>query len=158
MLFSAIYSIDASSEDSIESCFPPGIETGKEYDHEVWECTEDGETEYEYLGGVWMGGKHRKFSALLTRKEFEEFLCHTGLRVSCTQTMGSLGAPGFDIYWAPAIAFDLDDPDFIVSAYVTPIPTVRTREQFMERDGPGFGNDAWERVRDAVIKTYEHGV
>lgn len=157
MLFSTIYSIDVSSKDSVEERYPPGVEPGKEYDHEVWECTESGETQYAYLEGAWKDGQHRKFSALLTREEFEAFLRGAGLCASWTETGGSIGAPGFDIYHAPAIAFDSDYNDAIIGAYVTPIPTVHTREQFMEREGLGLGEDAWNRVRKVVIETYEHG-
>lgn len=59
--------------------------------------------------------------------------------------MGSLGAPGFGVGWAPAISFHSDDQDAIQSAYVTPIPEVR-KQTFSERD--------WDRVREAVLAVY----
>ena len=61
------------------------------------------------------------------------------------QTMGSIGAPGFDLGWAPAISFNGDDPDAIQSAYVTPIPEVE-KDHFDDWD--------WERVRGAVLAVY----
>ena len=59
--------------------------------------------------------------------------------------MGSLGAPGFGIGWAPAISFRSDDPCAIQSAYVSPFPDTR-RESCGEKE--------WDRVRTAVLAVY----
>ncbi|HEX6986383.1 MAG TPA: hypothetical protein VF170_13455, partial [Planctomycetaceae bacterium] len=98
-----------------------------------------------YLEGAWENGRHGKWAALLTREQFDEFVEATGLYAENTETMGSLGAPGFGWGWAPAVSFVSDDPDAIQSAYVTPIPET-TRARSDERD--------WERVRGAVLAVY----
>jgi hypothetical protein len=138
MLFSVIYSADVHEDAHIDDFAPPRAE-------ELWDQTEDGETEYSYLEGAWENGRHRKWAGLLTREQFDEFVEATGLYAESTETMGSLGAPGFGFGWAPAISFTSDDPDAIQSAYVTPIPEV-TRPRSDERD--------WDRVKGAVLAVY----
>lgn len=156
MIFSVIYEVDTSESVDIQDYYPP-----KDQLEELWTCTEssDGESERSYLGGCWEEGAHRKWCALLTRKQFEEFLSETGLVADDTETMGSLGAPGMGFGCAPAILFDGDEYSAFAHAYVTPIPTVHTMEQF---DNPrptfkGFDERAWERVRRVVIDTYREG-
>ena len=70
-------------------------------------------------------GKHRKWTGLLTRKQFDAFVNKLGLYAESTETMGSLGAPGCGFGWSPAISFTGDHEDAIVSAYVTPLPETR---------------------------------
>jgi hypothetical protein len=77
-----------------------------------------------------------------TREQFDEFVNHCGLHAEDVQTMGSIGSPGFDYGWSPAISFNSDSQDAIQSAYVTPIPEVERKR--------GKEND-WDRVRDAVL-------
>lgn len=138
MLFSVIYSVDVPADENLDRFAPPDLS--------LWDETEDDEQfEYDYLEGEWQGGHHRKWCALLTRDQFDEFVEHCGLSAENTQTMGSIGAPGFGIGWAPAISFTGDDPDAIQSAYVTPIPEV---------DGAELGEEDWDRVRTAVLSVY----
>jgi hypothetical protein len=139
MLFSVIFSVDVPSGISIKAYTPPQV--GR-----LWTRTEgDEQYEYGYLEGRWEKGKHRKWAALLTRRQFDAFVSKLGLVAEHVQTMGSLGAPGFGFGWAPAISFNGDDQDAILNAYVTPIPEVE-KDSFTERD--------WHRVRAAIINIY----
>lgn len=139
MLFSVIYSVDVPADANILDYAPPNVA-------ELWDETEDDDQyEYGYLEGEWEQGHHRKWCALLTREQFGEFVEHCGLVAESTETMGSLGAPGFGFGWSPAISFRSDDPEAIQSAYVTPLPET-SRDQCDERD--------WNRVRKAVLSTY----
>jgi hypothetical protein len=138
MLFSVIYSVDVPQGVSIKPYTPP--------QRSLWTRTEgDEQFEYGYLEGRWEKGKHRKWAALLTRKQFDAFVEKLGLVAEDVQTMGSLGAPGFGFGWAPAISFNGDDEDAILNAHVTPIPEVE-KASFNERD--------WQRVREAVLTIY----
>jgi len=83
--------------------------------------------------------------AILDRDQFDDFVKNCGLHAEDVQTLGSLGAPGFGVGWAPAISFISDDPVAIQSAYVTPLPEVRREHG---RDGD------WDRVRRAVLGVY----
>lgn len=139
MLFSVIYSADVPEGVNVEGYTPPQAE-------DLWAQTEgDQGYEYSYLEGRWENGSHRKWTALLTRDQFDEFVSALGLYAEDVLTLGSLGAPGFGFGWSPAISFTSDDPDAILSAYVTPIPEVE-KEGFDDRD--------WERVRRAVLAVY----
>ncbi len=140
MRFSVIYSVDCPDDDDV--CIfefaPPDLA--------LWEDTEGDEAyEYGYLGGRWTEGFHAKWTAILDREQFDAFIEHTGLKAESTETMGSLGAPGFGFCWAPAISFTRDDPDAIQSAYVTPLPETR-KPAGDERD--------WDRVKATVLTVY----
>lgn len=138
MLFSVIYSVDVPDGVSIKDYAPPQVSR-------LWSLTESGESEYAYLEGQWEKGKHRKWVAMLTRRQFDAFVDKLGLYAESTETMGSLGAPGFGFGWSPAISFSGDYEDAIVNAYVTPIP---------ETSKAGGGERDWQRVRDAVLSVY----
>ncbi len=139
MQFSVIYSVDTPADVDVLDYAPPQVE-------DLWDETEDDrQYEYSYLEGRWEEGHHRKWCALLTREQFDQFIDRCGLTAEDVQTMGSLGAPGFGFGWAPAVSFRSDDPDAIQSAYVTPIPET-SKEALDERD--------WERVRSAVLAVY----
>jgi hypothetical protein len=138
MQFSVIYSVDCPEDENIARFAPPDLD--------LWDQTEGDERyEYGYLEDRWENGSHRKWCAILDREQFDEFVEQCGLVAESTETMGSLGAPGFGFAWAPAISFSSHDSDAIQSAYVTPIPEVKS-ESFGERD--------WERVRVAVLSIY----
>jgi len=139
MRFSVIYSADVPEGISIKDYAPPQV--GR-----LWSLTEgDDQFEYGYLEGRWEKGKHRKWVALLTRKQFDAFIDKLGLYAERTETMGSLGAPGFGFGWSPAISFNGDHEDAILNAYVTPIPQT-TKAGGDEHD--------WKRVRQAVLSVY----
>lgn len=142
MLFSVIYEADIGRVDRVEEYAPP-------HTRRDWQLTESGPTE----DGE--GGKHRKWCALLTRQKFEDFVSHCSLVASGVQTMGSIGAPGFGIGWAPAMCFEGGDSYTHQSAYVTPIPKVRTVKQFQERDvkRPLTDRD-WKRLTRVIEELY----
>lgn len=151
MIFSIIYSVDIPSGLSITHYKPPNNQMRRK----LWQCTEgDSSYEYGHLGEEWEKGKHRKYCAVLTRKEFEQFTEECELFAQNHETGGSIGAPGFEIGWVPAVSFSSERYSAIVSAYVTPIPTFHTREQFEARPSKLFDEDDWERVRRAVINQY----
>ena len=139
MKFSVIYSVDVPEDVDVMDFAPPQVDS-------LWTKTEgDSEYEYGYLEGCWTEGMHRKWCAILTREQFDEFVEQCGLRAENCETMGSIGAPGFGYGWAPAISFTGDHEDAIQSAYITPLIETK-RESCDERD--------WERVRSAVISVY----
>lgn len=139
MLFSVIYSVDVPAETDIDDYTPPQAD-------ELWDETEgDDQYEYGYLDGRWDEGHHRKWGAVLTREQFDEFVRHCNLTAENVQTMGSIGAPGFGFSRAPAISFRSDDSDAIQSAYVSPIPEVE-KDHLDDHD--------WDRVRGAVLSVY----
>ena len=137
MLFSVIYSADAPEGHDVMDFAPPDV-------NELWDETENGETEYSYLEGDWENGTHKKWAAILTRDQFDEFVERCELVAESTETMGSIGAPGCG-FWAPAISFNNRDSECIANAYVTPLPEVEGRE---------FDNDDWDRVKQAVLSVY----
>lgn len=137
MLFSVIYSVDVPEDVDVMDFAPPNVE-----DH--WDETESGESEYSYLEGEWENGSHKKWAAILTREQFDEFVEQCSLTADSTETMGSIGAPGCG-YWAPAISFNNQDSTCIANAYVTPLPEVEKHE-LNEAD--------WDRLRNAVLAVY----
>ena len=137
MLFSVIYSVDVPGDEDVMDHAPPHVD-------ELWDETENGETEYSYLEGDWENGTHKKWCAILTREQFDAFIDKCSMVAESTETMGSLGAPGCG-YWAPAISFNSNDPDCIANAYVTPLPEVEGRE---------FDEDDWDRLKNAVLAVY----
>ena len=138
MQFSVIYTADTPHGVDVELFAPP--------EPQPWDQTEDDEQyEYDYLEGCWECGHHRKWCAILDRKQFDAFVEKCGLSAEDVETMGSIGAPGIGFGWAPAISFNGDNSNAIQNAFVTPIPDV-SREECSERD--------WERVRNAVLAVY----
>jgi hypothetical protein len=138
MQFSVIYSVDVPNDTNVLAYAPPCVD-------ELWDETEDdSEFGYEYLEGCWEGGHHRKWTAILDREQFDDFVHACDLSAESTETMGSIGAPGFGYGWSPAISFTSDDLDAIQSAYVTPMP--ETHKEGDEHD--------WDRVKGAVLAVY----
>jgi hypothetical protein len=139
MQFSIIYTVDTPADVDVLDYAPPEVE-------KLWDETEgDDQYEYSYLEARWEGGHHRKWCAILSRGQFDEFVQRCGLVAEDVQTLGSLGAPGCGFGWAPAISFNGDDPDAILNAYVTPLPEVQ-KDTFDDHD--------WTRVRSAVLSVY----
>ena len=133
MLFSVIYSADTPAYLNVLDFAPPNVAD--------WNETED-DDQYE---GEEEQGHHRKWCAVLNREQFDDFVQHCGLFAERTETMGSLGAPGFGFGWAPAVSFRSDADEAMQNAFVTPIPECR-KESCNERD--------WRRVRKAVLAVY----
>ena len=142
MLFSVIYSVDVPRDVSIQGFLP------RRSVRRYMDCTEgDEEYDYDYLEGCWEKGKHRKLVGLLLRPHFEALIEDLGLYAEDVETMGSLGAPGLfpEVWCAPAICFNGEDPSCIQNMYVTPIPEVL---------GINIDEARWGRVRRAVIDHY----
>lgn len=138
LTFGVIYSIDAPK--ITDSNRPPG------YRRKIWTRTEHGKSEC----GIedW---RMAKYTALLTREQFDEFLYHLNLVASATETMGSLGAPRPDDGmpgWTPAILFHQEDSylDDLRIAYVTPYVM---NNEFREIDA-----DDWEALKEAIVAVY----
>jgi hypothetical protein len=143
MMFSVIFSIDCPKETSIRSFIPPC--------RKAWDMTEgDNQYGYGYLEGRWTKGKHRKFCAFLTRKQFDKFVLKLCLRMENVQTMGSLGAPGLGFGVSPAFSFNGDDQDAILNAYVTPVPEFKPKHP--ERT---CGERNWDRIKKAMLAVYK---
>lgn len=146
MLFSVIYEFDVPMESSV-----------RRY---AFRCrslrlTEraDGEPS-EWCSDIWGGKvKHRKYAGLLTRAQFDRLIEETGMWAETTETLGSIGAPGFGYGLAPAISFRNDDPDAIQSMYVTPVPEVEPKRPVTRERG----ERVWDRVRNAVLTVYGNG-
>jgi len=144
MRFSVIYEFDCPMGLSVTQFTPT--------QRHLFDLTEqaDGEPS-EWCGDLWGGKvKHRKYCALLTRKQFERFLSDTGLFPEDVETLGSLGAPGYGLGFAPAISFRNDDPEAIQSAYVTPLPEVEPKRELT----PKRCEQVWQRVRRAIFSVY----
>ena len=72
MVFSIIYSVDVPSDVDVADFAPPDLD--------LWDETEDDDQYgYGYLDGRWEEGHHRKWCAVLTRKEFDDFINGCGL-------------------------------------------------------------------------------
>lgn len=136
---SAIYSVDCPDDEEMLDFAPPKARSFGTRPRG------DEQYEYSYLEGRWENGSHRKWCAVLTRDQFDEFVERCRLTAESTPTMGSIGAPGCGFGWQPAVSFRSDHPDAVQSAYVTPLP--ETRKQ------AGDEGD-WERVRSAVLAVY----
>lgn len=119
--FSIIYSVDVPKGAYLAKYRPPKFQKLE------WFVTESGPSEYAYLDEEgdelhWKGGKHRKYCNILSFADFCDFLESQNLVVEKCHTLGSFGAPGFGMGWAPAVPFRADNSDAIQDAYVTPIP------------------------------------
>jgi len=144
MLFSVIYEFDCPMTHTV-GCYTPS-------QRHLFDLTERADGEPSDWCAELFGGKckHRKYCALLTRKQFDRFLFDTGLFPEDVETMGSLGAPGCGYGIAPAVSFRNDDPEAIQSAYVTPIPEVEPRRPLT----PERCEQVWQRVRSAMLATF----
>jgi len=147
MKFGVVYSVDVPEDEDIDWHLPPVNER-----NELWLTTEGDECyDYDYLGGIWSKGEHRKMLAVLTKGEFERFLADEELFAEDVRTGGSLGVPWANPWYglAPAVSFTSDACGAIKNAYVTPLPGIAGHDNekpYTERD--------WERVRAAVIAAY----
>lgn len=165
MQFGIIYTVEVANGTRLKPFVPKGNK---------WRCTERDDTTSE-LGhydesdvpegvtdaekfGFWCFGRHRKYCACLTKKQFEAFIAHTGMTMSTVETGGSIGAPtpdGICIGNMPAVCFELrHDPHegkgyrYDLNAYVTPYPEVKRGEKrgFVDRD--------FERTRKAMLNIW----
>lgn len=93
---------------------------------------------------------HGKWCGVLTYAEFKELLRDSSMDVEEVETMGSLGAPGFDFGCVPAVCFRAPSDEYLgpdwsddVMAYVTPLIT---NEQVKEW-GLHEGDDVWDFIQ-----------
>ena len=158
MLFSVVYSIDAPAN-CIQDYYPPKSQ------QKEWNITEKGRSEDV------PGWRHRKFAALLTAKQFREFVECTGLEAESTRTMGCIGAPGMGYGCSPAISFNGKNGVY-QNAYVCPIPNKLAEMRFKKweaahpfqlsndpesannPDKPMLTERDWERMRLLIFRAY----
>ena len=165
MFFSVIYDVDFNSRLSVKEFAPPHVRKlwqmteGDDQREEIYEYRCNCEAEYACECG-WRKVKHRKWVAVLTAKQFREFVDHVGLYAEDVQTMGSLGAPGCGLGIVDAISFKDDREDAYLSAYVTPVLdklaerlVAKLPEQEREHAMPLTENH-WKRIRKAVLAAY----
>lgn len=101
MQFSVIYSVDVPADENVLDYAPPQVE-------ELWDETEDDDQyEYGYLEGSWEGGHHRKWCAILTREQFEEFIDRCGLTADSTETMGESRCARLRLWMGPGHLFSV---------------------------------------------------
>ena len=124
--YSVIYSMELFEEE---------LEYHKPDNPELWVNTEDHESEEID------NAQHYKYIAILNPEQFEEFIQNTRLYAEDVETMGSIGAPGYGIHWAPAISF-VSTRDAFLSAYVTPNPK-----------NPEDGQH-WDKIQEQIITKY----
>jgi hypothetical protein len=142
--YGVIYSVDA--EEINESDGPPTSQA------KLWNLTEDNE-ESDY--GI-EGWQHKKWYALLTQDQFDEFVGHVSIYAQNVKTMGSLGAPspdGICFGISPAISFEDSRDDGICNAYVTPY-VIKDLFANKELDVPCDELD-WEALRKKMIEKYK---
>lgn len=150
MLFSVIYEanwpIDRGPNTTVEEVAPP-------HRRRLWELTEAHDEDAYWDGETRL--RHRKWAAVLNREQFDEFIRKTWITADLTETMGSIGAPGFGFGWAPAVSFSYDSDGQMLNAYVTPVPEVagqprpdllgKHQDRIFAATRKVYG-DNWERI------------
>jgi hypothetical protein len=122
MTFGVVYEFDCRRDDTVKNYLPRRALLRK------MELTEgDSQRNYSYIDdgdGMWEKGKHRKYGAVFTKHEFEQFIEDCELVADSIETMGTLGAPGSACWYgcSPAVSFDADHYACMANAYVTPYP------------------------------------
>ena len=143
MRFYVIYSFDILRELSVQSLKPPFIKR--------WTLTEqDDQYDYDYLGKEYENGKHRKYVAELSKKQFKQFIEEQSLYCDEVETMGSLTEFGL----LPAISYRSDDDDHYIinqSAYVTPLPEHCIKGKHLEKSQ---NEKNWKRIKQALLNVH----
>lgn len=111
----------------------------------------DKDRQYDYLGEEWETSRHRKYGAVFTKDEFEQFIIDLDLKAQEVRTMGTLGAPGSANWYgcSPAICFE-DEGGSYSSAYVTPYPDIHLKHEPTDAKMERW----WEMIRKAVLSRY----
>lgn len=143
MNFYIIYSFDILRSESVNAYKPPFIKQ--------WTLTEDDDLyEYDYLGKEYENGKHRKYTAILNKKQFKQFIDDQCLYMDDVETMGSLTEYGH----LPAFSFRNDDDEMCIvnqSAYVTPLPEHCIKGKQLTTSQ----NDRnWNRIKQALLNVH----
>lgn len=157
--YSVIYTADWNpAEHEVKDFAPPKV-------RKLWDLTEgDEQADYDEMGWT----RHRKWVALLTPAEFVEFVEATYLIAEDHETMGSIGAPGYGVGWAPAIPFSGDNATgALQDAYVTPNPKglAEDYEPALREDQLSFypltddekaelHERLWQRLREQVLDEF----
>jgi hypothetical protein len=142
--YGVIYSFDCPRTESVKTYLPRKSILKK------MQMTEgDSSREYGYLEGEWENCKHRKYGAVLTQEEFDQFVDDCELRADSVETMGAMGMPGSERWWGctPAIAFN--GPD-VAQAYVTPYPKVQLKNQPTETQEERW----WKMLKKVIVNKY----
>ena len=144
MVYSVIYEVDVPKGSRLTRLKPRW--------NKRWQVTESGESE------VFDGGRHRKYCGIISEAELVDICWKANLTASRVPTMGSIGAPGFGIGWAPAICMEQEwtgyDDDFSTSMYVTPVPGID--DPNAEWPDQMFGSDeeaesVWEQCVEHLV-------
>ena len=143
MRFSIILSIDCDSETNIGTLRPTT--------RSLYKTEGDEQYEFEYLGGTWVKGHHRKWCGVLTKKTFEKILFQYGLSMQMTETLGMIGSPHGQ-FSAPAISFTVENGDEIIDAYVCPLPNKKEQRKFPPTE------EGWKKIKDWLYERYEYYV
>ncbi len=150
--YSVIYSVDILCFDEelalpgkerpryIRAYFPPKGVIGK------MTRTEDSTSGFQNDFAV----AHGKWCGVLTYEEFKALLRDSNMDVEEVETMGSLGASGFDCSWVPAVCFRAPGDEYLgpdwaddVMAYVTPLIT----DEQVKEWGLYDGDDVWDFIQ-----------
>ena len=140
MRFGVIVTLDIWPRESVEHYVPRKL-------RRKLDCTEQGSDRELWNEPM----KHRKYTGVLRRDDFDALVDVLCLRAEC-DTGGSLGvswagSSGF----APAISFSGAGSDgTYVNAYVTPLPDVKSRRKLTRKRE----DVAWRRLRRALFKVY----
>ena len=141
--FFVIYSVDIPANKSLIPYRPNNIK--------LWDITEGNDQyEFDYLGGKWSKGKHRKYVARLTMDQFKEFVEDQYLYPEDCETMGSLTGFG----WLPAISFNYESNyDLVIkNAYVTPIlKNIKNNEDLTDLD-----ENCWKKTRKKIFELFDY--
>lgn len=146
MIYSVIYEVDVAKGVNLTRFVPKW--------NKRWTRTETGESE-------WMeGGRHRKYCGIISQAELDDLVDRACLMPSEVETMGSIGAPGFGLGWAPAISFEqyTVDDDAYTSAYVTPIVGIDDPCAETWPEGPATeeeAHDAWDKAKQYILDRYK---
>jgi len=135
MDFYVIYSYDTPLDVSVRRFQPPKLHK--------WQLTEqsDGKDGSEVFYEE--GGKHRKYVALLSFKDFKEFVDDQCLVMDTVETMGSLTEFGL----LPAHSFNGYNYEVYQNAYVTPLPHSEIPEAQQDI--------IWGRIKQSMLKMFE---
>ena len=144
MNWSIIYSYDLLPNTSPEPYIPIS---------DRWIKTEDDdEYDFDYLGDDYVDGKHGKFVAYLTNKEFVDFLNTTLYPDSVESTMGMIGAQlegGMTPSMLPAWSLSSSYDHYAISlnAYVCPMPDGDEEITFLQSKDD-------QQIREWIEKEY----
>ena len=140
MKFKVIYSFDCTRDCSVNRFKPPFIRK--------WKLTEnDSCYGLDYLEGSWINGKHRKYTAFLSKEEFKKFVNDCCLNMENIETLGMLDIDG----WWPAMSFRHNNDYCIQSAYVCPFPEFEPKREITEERE----KLNWNRLYKVMLNMFE---